>query len=196
MIWWIWGWFYWYNESDRFFYIVYANLKISDWFHESEIAFWLSVSTFQKGWPVVGQLKIGSTSQEPGGNHHCNLFSTFNIFTIFLIYSIDSIYWRWAPQVKSLATYIQFSALNTFTNKSDSKYVLDRVHCCLYFRSTKRANKCQESGTSAQNIVLRIQKQTNKNKDKTKQKGQVKMWEARILLWKFISGSAISDYLK
>ena len=79
-------------------------------------------------------------------------------------------------------------------NKSDSKYVLDRVHCCLYFRSTKSANKCQESGTSTQNIILHIQ--TNKNKDKTKQKALVKMWEARISWWKFISESVILDYLK
>ena len=58
------------------------------------------------------------------------------------------------------------------SNKVDSKFVLDRVHCCLYFRSTKRANKCQESGTSAQNIIIHIQ--TNKNKNKPKQKALVK----------------------
>ena len=40
--------FYLYNESDiDFFDVVNANFKISDWFHKSEIAFWISVSTFQ-----------------------------------------------------------------------------------------------------------------------------------------------------
>ena len=103
--------FYLYNESDiDFFDVVNANFKISDWFHKSEIAFWISVSTFQEGRPVLGQLKIGPTSQEPGDNHRCNIFSPFNIFntSIYLIYSVYSIYWRWAPQDKNLLTSNQF----------------------------------------------------------------------------------------
>ena len=129
-------------------------------------------------------LKMSPTSQEPGEIFSI-LLEQWWIYNCFdfnsVIFTVESLPWIHSQ---------------IHRNKSDSKYVLDRVHCCLYFRSTKRANKCQESGTSAQNIVLGIQKQTNENKDKTKQKGQVKMWEARILLWKFISGSAISDYLK
>ena len=128
------------------------------------------------------------------------IYSLLSIYSLYFWYIQSTQYIEDEPH-KSRAWRHIFNSLpwihsQIHRNKSDSKYVLDRVHCCLYFRSTKRANKCQESGTSAQNIVLGIQKQTNKNKDKTKQKGQVKMWEARILLWKFISGSAISDYLK
>ena len=68
------------------------------------------LSTFQQGRPVLGQLKIGPTSQEPGDNHRCNIFSPFNIFNtaIYLIYSVYSIYWRWAPQDKNLLTSNQF----------------------------------------------------------------------------------------
>ena len=129
-------------------------------------------------------LKMSPTSQEPGDIYSI-LSEQWWIYNCFdfnsVIFTVESLPWIHSQ---------------IHRNKIDSKFVLDRVHRCLYFRSTKRANKCQESGTSTQNIILRIQKQTNKNKDKTKQKALVKMWEARISWWKFMSGSVILDYLK
>ena len=128
------------------------------------------------------------------------IYSLLSIYSLYFWYIQSTQYIEDEPHKSRTWRHI-FNSLpwihsQIHRNKSDSKYVLDRVHCCLYFRSTKRANKCQESGTSTQNIILRIQKQTNKNKDKTKQKALVKMWEARISWWKFMSGSVILDYLK